>query len=94
MGTPPTLSHFLRCLGRVVNVWGGLGGVLEDSWAPWRRLEVVLERLRVVLRWSWGVLRWSWGGVSVFEADLSCLGGAKKPSWGFMAEFFWVQVTS
>ena len=76
------------------SVWGGLGGVLEASWVPWRRLEVVLERLRVVLRWSWGVLRWSWGGVSVFEADFSCLGGGKKLSWGSTAECFWVQVTS
>ena len=67
------------------SVWGGLGGVLEASWAPWRRLEVVLGRLRVVLRWSWGVFRWSWGVVPIFQADLSCLGGAKKVSWGFMA---------
>ena len=71
------------------SVWGGLGGVLEASWAPWTRfgsaLEVVLGRLRVVLRRSWGVLRLSWDVVLIFQADLSCLGGAKKASWGFMA---------
>ena len=54
------------------------GSVLEVSWR-------LLVGLGGVLMWSWGVLRWSWGVVSVFEADLSCLGGAKKASWGFMA---------
>ena len=64
---------------------GGLGRVLKASSVPWRRLEVVLGHLRVVLRWSWGVLRWSWGVVPIFQTDLSCLGGSKKVSWGFMA---------
>ena len=43
------ISTNLKCLGRVLECLDGLGGVVDASWAPGRRRDVVLGCFKVVL---------------------------------------------
>ena len=74
---------------------GGLGGILEASWAgpggSWRHLGAVLGGLGSILEVSWEVLRGlggilgrSWG---VLEASWKDFGSILEASWGLLGAF-------